>query len=143
MALIRVDELPDLGFPELDAEHREVVRLMNQLHDASTLEKDPQVLNSILQELVAFTKSHFAEEEQVMEKLGYPAQAEHKRQHQEVLGMLLAFQGGSDAGDSISNIAMLELLQGWLGKHIPTEDKRLAVWYRARRGPQAAWKIAK
>lgn len=141
MALMQVDDLPDIGFPEIDAEHREVVRLLNRLDEVSTSKSDMTAIRTALDELVSFTRSHFRAEEQIMDLTCYPGQAQHKSQHQSLLAMLSAFQASTDAGNRISNIAMLELLKGWLCEHVPSEDTRLAMWYRSRRGPQPAWNI--
>jgi len=141
MTLLRDGDLPDLGFPELDAEHRKVMGLINSLHDASTSGEDGAVLLAILDELVGFTKFHFRDEEKVMASICYPTLNQHKLQHEELLAMLATFQQSAEAGDPISNISMLEFLKNWLENHVRTEDSRLATWHRCRRGSQPAWRV--
>jgi hemerythrin len=139
MALMQAHDLPDLAFPEIDAEHHEVVRLLNRLYEASTSKSASTVIQAALDELISFTRLHFQDEEHVMAVTDYPAREEHKVQHEALLAMLLAFQSSTDAGDPISNIAMLELLKGWLCNHVPSEDTKLAAWFRSRHNPHPAW----
>lgn len=141
MPLIDKKELPELGFPELDAEHAQVVFLMNNLHDASLEDQSSEAIKRRLDELLSFTRSHFHDEEQVMISTGYPAAARHKEQHEELLAKLLAFQETDEAGRPIPTIEMLELLKRWLKVHVASEDIRLVIWYRSRRGSEPAWKM--
>jgi hemerythrin len=141
MALINDRDLPELGFPELDAEHRRVVSLINDLHEASIAGKDGKLLRPILDDLLRFTKVHFQDEEQVMASTGYPALARHKEQHEELLAKLTEFQESEEAGSPISIVSMLELVKGWLEIHVAGEDIRLVIWHRSRRGSQPAWSV--
>jgi methyl-accepting chemotaxis protein len=99
------------------------------------------VIKEALDDLISFTRLHFQDEEQVMTATGYPAREKHKIQHQALLDMLLAFQRSTDAGDPLSNIGMLELLKGWLCNHVPSEDTKLAEWYRTQDSKRPAWKF--
>ena len=70
-----------IGVQEVDAQHKNLVSLLNQLHQAMSEGKGKDVLGGILDGLVSYTKAHFSTEERMLEKIGYPDLLEHKRQH--------------------------------------------------------------
>jgi hemerythrin-like metal-binding protein len=142
MAFVNDRELPDLGFPEIDAEHIKLVGLINKLHDASIAPQPGAMLRPALDELVSFTEKHFQDEERIMAGIGYPAMARHRDQHQELLQKLAAFRQSEEAPDPLATVTMLDFLKSWLKVHVSGEDIRLVIWHRSRRGSQSAWTIA-
>lgn len=141
MAYLNERDLPDLGFPEIDAEHVRLVGLINNLHEASIAEQSDPVIRLALDELMSFAEKHFRDEERIMAEIGYPAIGRHRNEHQELLGRLLAFQQGGESSNLPGIVTMLDFLKSWLKVHVASEDIRLVIWYRSRRGSQPAWKV--
>ncbi len=78
--------LPDscaLPCAEIQAEHELLVGIINRGRDALRLapKPDPQLFHALLQELLAASVAHFAHEEAIMEKSGYPDLASHRAHH--------------------------------------------------------------
>ena len=65
------DEL-SVGIQEIDDQHRLLVSILNKLHTAMYEHQGKEVAEKILNELVDYTKIHFAVEESLMRVLGYP-----------------------------------------------------------------------
>ncbi len=79
----------------------------------------------VIDELIDYTLSHFAFEEELMEEAGYPFSLAHKRVH-EVFGKRvgeyrLRFQAGEDVCDELRS-----MLSRWLFNHIRGDDQAYA-----------------
>ena len=76
----------------------------------------------VIDELVDYTLSHFAFEEELMEEAGYPFCAAHKRVHEvftkRVSEYRMRFQAGEDVVDELKS-----MLSRWLFNHIRNDDK--------------------
>ncbi|MCK6519793.1 hemerythrin family protein, partial [Myxococcota bacterium] len=70
-----------VGVPELDSQHRELFTRLNRLVAAIRAGRGSADVAPVLAFLDDYTREHFADEERVMERAGYPALAEHRAQH--------------------------------------------------------------
>jgi len=111
-----------IGVQVIDALHKQLVSLVNKLHQAMSEGKGKDVLGDILASLVSYTKAHFAAEELMMEQNGYPDLAEHKRQHIALTKKVLDFQEEFNAGGMGMSIDIMQFLGTWLRSHILGTD---------------------
>ena len=118
--LVWQDDL-DTGIDVIDGQHRRIVEMINQLHAAQT-GGSQLVVAEVIDELVDYTLSHFAFEEELMEEAGYPFCAAHKRVHEvftkRVSEYRMRFQAGEDVVDELKS-----MLSRWLFNHIRNDDK--------------------
>ncbi len=70
-----------VGVDAIDKDHQIIIKMMNQLAHTAT---DVATLNTLVNELIDYTKHHFRREEAVMEVCGYPDLEEHRRLHREL-----------------------------------------------------------
>jgi hypothetical protein len=56
----------------IDADHQQLVALVNQLHTATTDGKGQEVVEQILNALIAYTVEHLQREERLMESMQFP-----------------------------------------------------------------------
>ena len=124
MALLLWQDNLNTGIQVIDDQHRRIVEMINQLHAAQT-GGSQLVVAEVIDELVDYTMSHFAFEEELMEEAGYPFCAAHKRVH-EVFGKRVSeyrmrFQSGEDVTDELRN-----MLSRWLFNHIRGDDNAYA-----------------
>ena len=121
MALLVWQAELDTGIDVIDQQHHRIVALINQLAEATT--RDDQA--AVLEELVDYTLSHFAFEEELMEEAGYAFCAAHKRVHEvfvkRVSEYRMRFQAGEDITDELRT-----MLSRWLFNHIRGDDKAYA-----------------
>ncbi len=79
----------DLGIPEIDGDHRTMLDLMKVVRSAAA-DGNRQRSAQYLDRLLAFSQSHFAREETLLEGWGYPDTAKHAKYHAELLERAVA-----------------------------------------------------
>ncbi len=124
MALLIWQDDLNTGIDIIDAQHQRIVEMINRLHVTNrTMERI--AVAEVIDELVDYTLSHFAFEEELMEEAGYPFCAAHKRVHEvftkRVAEYRMRFQAGEDIVDELRS-----LLSRWLFNHIRSDDKAYA-----------------
>jgi diguanylate cyclase (GGDEF)-like protein/PAS domain S-box-containing protein/hemerythrin-like metal-binding protein len=119
-----------LGVPEIDAQHQELMRLINKLNDAAKQARPTEVIAGLFDEIIAYTQFHFAAEEQLMEQNGYMGTEAHMREHRRLLGEVNYLRKKIIAGEEL---LALQYVKDWLLPHILGMDKPFAR-YLAQRG---------
>ena len=61
MALFTWDTKYSVGLADIDEQHQRLFRLINDLHDAVQHGHGREMMTRVLQELVAYFKTHFAD----------------------------------------------------------------------------------
>ncbi len=125
MALIEWKSEFSLGVPLVDNEHREMIDLVNQLHQKVKSQEQDAGIVDFLEDLYACAAKHFAHEELMMQSRRYSAfehhQADHQRLLNELTSMMFEVQDGM-----LNNIeAMTERLYDWFCIHFKTHDAPL------------------
>jgi hemerythrin len=113
-----------VGIEEIDAQHRVLVDLVNQMHEAIHQHKGTAAVNEILGKLADYTRIHFAVEESLMRILGYPEYEEHKAEHEELLHTVADLQHKVETGKTSIGFELMHFLKVWLTKHIMESDQR-------------------
>jgi hemerythrin-like metal-binding protein len=115
--------------PEIDAEHRTMFRLVDEL--ATALDSGtPRARNEALQSIVSQMQLHFAHEERLMRDSRYDAFAWHKGQHDGARRQAKRFIKRIEEGDRKAGAEMLQYLAVWLQNHIPVTDRMMAAYLR-------------
>lgn len=112
------------GIDIIDSQHKRIVQYINELHDAKQ-QNDHHLVGEVLGELVDYTISHFAFEESLMEKAGYPFLDPHKRVHGLFVERVGAFVERHNQGEDVAE-DLLYMLTKWLFNHIKSEDRDYA-----------------
>ena len=120
-----------VGVQEVDAQHKHLVSLLNQLHEAMVQGHGKDVLGGILDSLVRYTQVHFAAEERMMEQSKYPDLVNHKREHEALTQKVLDFQKNFATGRVAMGIEVLQFLSSWLQGHIRGTDKKYVPFMHA------------
>jgi hemerythrin-like metal-binding protein len=125
MTLLEWQDHFALGIPEVDHEHRELVRLINSVH--ASLRRSPSVeeVAAALGEIHSLISAHFALEEKNMQAWGYPRYAEHKRDHETLLDEIRDTMDGCERQLPLDREAFSSSLNAWFGNHFRTHDARL------------------
>jgi hemerythrin len=110
----------DTGIDVIDKQHRRIVDYLNELSSANSA-GDQAVTNHVLNELVDYTLTHFAFEEELQEKAGYPFLKAHKRVHEIFTKRIAEFQKRAAAGENVAP-ELLSMLRIWLVNHIKGDD---------------------
>jgi hemerythrin len=114
-----------IGIAEVDHEHREMIDLINELHDALGGDRSRDRVEDFLGEILARITAHFALEEKQMEYMAYPERGGHKADHERLLDEI------RDLMDEVAEYGVLDearfatRLSSWFGDHFGTFDERL------------------
>ncbi len=112
-----------VGIRELDAQHRHLISLINQLWESMRRGESQKVLADTFDSLVRYTSAHFASEEQLMERSCYSELAYHKQEHKMLAAAVVEFQSRFHAGEIAMTEVVLTFLGGWLRNHILGTDR--------------------
>ncbi|MDO8991222.1 MAG: bacteriohemerythrin [Sideroxyarcus sp.] len=110
----------DTGIEVIDKQHQRIVDYLNELNSANE-NGDQAVTNHVLGELVDYTLTHFAFEEELQEKANYPFLKAHKRVHEIFTRRVAEFQRRAAAGENVAP-ELLSMLKIWLVNHIKGDD---------------------
>lgn len=112
-----------LRVSEMDETHREFVALVNQL-DAASDRDFPALFHAFIEHC----QQHFEQEEQLMRETGFSAYAEHRDDHQRILGELAQFRKRVDRGIiAFGRNYIRERMPTWFPIHAATMDSALAM----------------
>lgn len=126
MTLIESTHIPAVGHDLIDNDHDEFISLVNQLDSASNAD-----FPVLFQHLCAHTEQHFERENQLMAQFGFPAETEHKGEHQRVLGEFKQFKSRVDKGLlPFGRSFVRERLPSWFSLHTATMDSALAAYIK-------------
>lgn len=126
MPLLPWSEKFELGIPAVDHEHRELVDLINELHEKLGRAPAKDEVMGFLEEINARIHAHFALEEKVMRGMRYIELDAHKHDHEELLDGIHDIMDRTEAGDFVDLEAELgPQLKAWFGNHFATKDARL------------------
>jgi diguanylate cyclase (GGDEF)-like protein/hemerythrin-like metal-binding protein/PAS domain S-box-containing protein len=121
-----------VGVAMVDAQHRHLVTLLNQLGDDLKAGRARDAILASLRELVTFTQKHFATEERLMEQCpGWPQEAAHGQEHKKLIDDLTSLGVHVEAK---SMTLTLRFLQEWLLRHIEGMDRPMGIWLREHGG---------
>lgn len=126
MALIQWSDKFAVNIPSIDGQHRILIGLVNQLHDAMKEGRSREVIADVLDRLIDYTDLHFSHEQECMTRTCYAHLKDHTCQHDQLAGKVRAFQADFNAGKSGLTLEVLNFLQQWLSGHIMRSDKAYA-----------------
>jgi len=110
----------ETGIEVIDHQHQRIVDYLNELNTAND-SGDKNATNHVLSELVDYTLTHFAFEEELQERANYPFLKAHKRVHEIFTKRVAEFQQRAAAGENVAP-EVLSMLKIWLVNHIKGDD---------------------
>jgi hemerythrin len=112
--------------PQIDAQHKGLIRLINDLHSAMAAGKGKEALGTILDELVRYTESHFKYEEGMLRQRQYSGLAAHQSEHQKLTGQVIELRERFRSARLTLSVEVMQFLKNWLGNHIMVHDQAYA-----------------
>ena len=120
-----------VGNSLMDSDHRQMVVLLNDLFLAMERHEGKVVLVKLLGDLTKFTQEHFKREEEIMQRIGYAEQENHKQEHDRLNSEVQELQKRFNGGKSMLSIEVSRFLSDWVFNHIIRDDRKLAAAIRA------------
>jgi len=124
MELIKWSEKYSVNNFLLDSQHKKLIAIINELHTAMKVARGNEIMQTIFDELIWYTKEHFRTEEQIMLKFNYPGFNEHKEEHEKLTEQVLKLQKNYKDGDTFITMETVNFLKSWLINHIEGTDKK-------------------
>jgi len=116
----------------LDNDHKRLAILINELHDGLMAGRDSKDLERIFDELIAYSRVHFAHEERILAEAGYSGAAAHKQEHEQKIKLLLTLQALFQiAKESADYLDIMDQLKEWLFMHMERSDKQFVAHLKA------------
>ncbi len=112
-----------VGVSQMDREHQRLIDIINNLYAAMRSGRSRDAIGTILDELIDYTKTHFAHEEKLMQESNYEGFDEQKRCHVSLVSQVVEIQQKYHAGTALGQEVMT-FLKGWLINHIQGLDKK-------------------
>lgn len=125
MALIKWKDSFSVGVDAVDHEHRELIDLINELHDKLVSEDEEPDVTAFLGEIFRGISAHFALEERFMREHRYDQHDEHKEAHEDLLEGIRDIMDGYEADPDGASKQLSARLDAWFTDHFKTHDARL------------------
>jgi len=132
MAFLKWSQKYEIGIPEMDKQLRHCAELLDSL--CTTLSEQHMKLHivSVLYEAVEYANYHFAEEEILMQNIGYPALSEQKKLHAEMSKKFEDFRVRIVRDEPVVPEQLAAEMKKWFKKYILAEDKKFAEIYKQK-----------
>ena len=130
MSLFKWSGAHSIYLPEIDAEHRAIYLLGDELHKALLAGGDPANLKPIAANLSETMEEHFRHEERLMRAMHYPSFEWHKRQHNAARKRSKALAKRIEGGDAAAAGELLQFLSIWLRDHMSVADRMMGAYLR-------------
>jgi hemerythrin len=122
---LRWDPSYRIGNEAIDAQHERLFALAAMLEDAAAADcPDQVVVDLAVEQLYGYIRIHFADEEALMDGLGYPGRTAHLLLHDRFIlhfdDLVAGMRGEPDFARRLS-----DFISTWLVAHIRDEDLRI------------------
>jgi hemerythrin len=126
------DDSCKVGIAEIDRDHQELVKLINDLYEAMQDGCGGALLLPIFSALKHYTESHFAREERYMIESDLPGQESHFQEHKLMAEKLADLESRHRRGEAAISLQTLTFLRDWLKNHICIVDQAMVTHLSGR-----------
>ena len=134
MAYIDWSEGLSVGYEEVDGDHKKLVGMVNNIHDALNQGSDQDALADLLEELLSYTTWHFRHEERLMQDCAYSGLFDHKKKHEDLTKQATELYEKFLGGDDSVPAMLMPFLKDWLTNHITETDKDMGLFLAQQAG---------
>ena len=94
--------------------------------------KADEVVESVLNDLIEYTRYHFSWEEELFTSNGYPQAEMHKTEHKKMIKEVLLLHRNLVTGDKLIVTEVMNFLVDWLSLHIMGTDKKYSSYLNSK-----------
>jgi len=121
----------ETGIASVDQQHKRLISLVNQIHDAVEAGQGDDKISETLNALVDYTRFHFSDEEEFMAGIPDYDIAVHQRHHQAFVEELTAMMLSYGHSGKLTGMQLATFLKGWLMEHFLKEDRDMIDRFRS------------
>jgi hemerythrin len=132
MPILEWSERYSINVEEIDNHHRDMVHMINYLHDAMKKGEGKEAIYHLLRALAAYAAIHFETEEKYMLRYGYPEYPEHRAEHNWFVKKIKEFQDGYNDGRIPLSMDVMKFLKDWFSDHTNGTDKKIGQFFNEK-----------
>ncbi len=121
MPFFEWDNSLSVGVREIDNQHRQLIDMINMLHETSS-PGDRNRTSAVLQGLLDYASTHFETEEGLMRQCGYAGLEDHLVEHQVFVRNLSRFYESFDENSEAAAGELAAFMRDWLREHVCKMD---------------------
>jgi hemerythrin len=122
-----------VGIGEIDAQHREFIRLMSDLPDELSESYDAKKAIERIISLEEYAGRHFGTEEMFMSVYGYPPAGAHKVLHDKFRSEIKLMRERAEHEEKPAKILELNhTIYNWFVEHIKVTDMKLGAFLKSK-----------
>ncbi|MCL6588713.1 MAG: bacteriohemerythrin [Firmicutes bacterium] len=124
----------EVGIEEIDNQHQELFRKINELLDACNQAKGREVVGKIIDFLGGYVVEHFQCEERYMGKYNYPEFKSHQAHHVQFIQSFGELKAKFETDGPGAHIVILanRVVVGWLNSHIRNVDRQMGAFLKTK-----------
>ena len=126
MAQLDWNENLQVGISEMDCEHKRLVALVNQLDDALQAGDTQQRLIQAFDDLVVYTRNHFASEDRFLQSTGCRDMSQRRQDHEDFLQKVQTMHQDFHGQQVQVSGETVTFLKEWTLDHITRQDSKYA-----------------
>lgn len=130
MVLIQWKSEYETGIAKIDMQHKELIKMINELHEAMGAGKGKEVLGGLLERLINYTIMHFSTEEDLMLKYKYEESNSHLAKHKDLRDKVSELKKNYDSGKVVISMNVMTFLKEWLQTHIVGTDVKFGKFLK-------------
>ncbi|MDR2177102.1 MAG: bacteriohemerythrin [Treponema sp.] len=118
------------GISFFDEQHKEFISLINELHTARQMgwKQSQTAFMQVIRYAMRYFQTDLKNEEQIMERVGYPEYKAHKREHAVFLKRILDQAMAFKEGRKTDSKEFVLFLRDWILSHVCIRDRKLGLY---------------
>jgi len=112
-----------LGFHEIDEQHRQFVKAIDELYQAIQSKQTETKLIEIFKKLENYVVKHFSTEESLFHKTNYPKTDSHIAEHRKFKEKIEGIKRRISHNEMEISFELIDFLEDWLIHHLSEVDK--------------------
>jgi hemerythrin len=113
-----------VGVAEIDAQHKELFAVINELVGYVNDPIKPGQVNQIMDQLINYKKLHFATEEKYFRQFNFSGRVEHEAEHRGFEKKIEEIVGQYGNKPVEMSFVLVDFLEDWLISHLLTMDQK-------------------
>ena len=126
------DETFSVGVRDLDAQHKQIVIMVNTLIEMGDTKVNSEIISDTLTKMTQYAIEHFQKEEQYMIEYSYPEYPAQRKHHQEFKKKTAGFSMETMLHKATVPTEIFTYLKLWWTNHILQEDMQYKQFFNDR-----------